>query len=239
MGGLDGLSGLRWVFFGGAALGLLAVAALFALLWLLTRHAHWGEEEEVSSDPEWEALETHPFYPVSKRARTGYLVLCLEEVLKAAGEDLERWKWVRRELWSVTRRPDEEWAARICDLMPVEVLSVSAYTEFDERRRETVLPGYAFSEIEWKHFRALYEETKEDTLEQVIYVMAQAVDMVLCDCGEGELPHTPDALHYIDETRAWMEARGIPIPHDEAVLYQLLRHHHPHSGKPFDPPVSI
>lgn len=239
------LSGMGWVFFGGAVLGIVLVAALIAMLYLFTRvtPAKWldpaPEEPPVEVDEEEEALLQHSFYPVCKRSRAAYLVLCFEEVLKAAGQDPERWKWVRRELWSVTQRPDDEWAQRICDLMPLEVLSVTEYQEMIDRRSKTELPGYTFSEVEWNHFRALYEPLDEEILEQVIYVMAQAVDMVLCDCGDTERPYTPDGLHYIDETQEYLKGRGIPLPHDEAVLVSLMKRHHPHSGKPFEPPVKL
>lgn len=243
--GTETLSGVGWVFFGGAALGIVLVAALVVALYLFTKvtPAKWldsaSEEPPVEVDEEEEALARHTFYPVCKRSRVAYLVLCFEEVLKASGQDLERWKWVRRELWSVTLRPDEEWAQRICDLMPLEVLSVSTYPEMVDRRRGTELPDYTFSEVEWNHFRGLYEPLDENILEQVIYVMAQAVDMVLCDCGDTERPYTPDGLHYIDETQEYLKAHGIPLPHDETVLVSLMKHHHPHSGKPFEPPVKL
>ena len=156
MRGLWGTAGIRCaaelgnltdaftVFFGGTGLAVLFLAVLFGLLFLLAKQIakHWDfPEEPDETEPETAGpWKSHPFYPVCKRARAAYLVLCFDEVLKAAGQDLERWKWMRNELWSVTKRPEEEWAARVCDLLPAETAFAPTYEELLELRRESPYP---------------------------------------------------------------------------------------------------
>ena len=240
---LGNLTNAFTVFFGGTGLAVLFLAVLFGLLFLLAKQIakHWDfPEEPDETEPETAGpWKSHPFYPVCKRARAAYLVLCFDEVLKAAGQDLERWKWMRNELWSVTRRPEEEWAARVCDLLPAETAFAPTYEELLELRRESPYPEYSFNAAEWKYFHSLYNSIDENAMEQLAFVLSQMADIILDDCGDGETPYTPDSLRFIDETQDYLKSHNIPLPNDENALAHLMKQRNPHSGKPFDPPFKL
>ncbi|MCI8857095.1 MAG: hypothetical protein HFH26_11235 [Clostridiaceae bacterium] len=230
----DGLSYAALAFFIGPALGIAFLALLLGSLWLGWRFwmRHRLPPEARAKQKAW---RKHPFYKVSKRARAAYLILCLEEVLRASGQDFSRWSFVRRELWEVTRMDEEDWAFRVSDLMPDVILSADSYKDLVTQRRETSYPLYAYGEEDFNTLYALYQEAG-DALDQIDYVMSQILDVIIYECGQGETPYTPESLRFIGQTQEYLRSHGIPLPQNAEMAALLMQHCHPHSGKPFPPP---
>lgn len=127
----------------GILLCILATALSGCILFFLTRHilllylagaasciffyralfykspAERREQKEKKNRLREEYLrwKDHPFFPVCKRARAAYLILCLEEALKFYGQDLSQRKEALKTLWEVTNtRFIEDWVWQASEL---------------------------------------------------------------------------------------------------------------------------
>lgn len=173
------------------------------------------------------------FYPVSKRARAAYLILCLEQVLLFYGLDFEKWDWVLKKLWEITATNDEEsWIFQISDLLPDEVLTHQTLEEVEtERKKMAVYFRYSFSAERFQYLRKLYQEaghpTAEQVLENIYHVVAE-------EWGQAEEANTPSSLPYIEKAEKLLTEQKIPLPADLQTLKFLMEHRDPHLGKPFD-----
>ena len=177
--------------------------------------------------------KSHPFYPVSKRARTAYLALCLEEALLFYGQDLQQWRWVLTEIWAVTTTDDmARWASQMIAMEPETILISPHYAAFQAARTP---PGGAclLSESQFTQLQALYRgavpglETIMQLLDCIFYCMADGWD-------EEQEPYSPSPLQYIDIALQLLKEKNIPLPHNEPALQFLMSQRDRHDGKPFD-----
>lgn len=173
------------------------------------------------------------FYPVSKRARAAYLILCLEETIKFYGLDFEKWEWVLSKLWEITSTGNEEdWIFQITDLMPEEVLPYSTYEELEEdRKSRPVYFKYSFSEARFLYLHELYRESSHSVAEKIL---DNIFSVVADDWGESEEPNTPPSLKFIEKTQELMAEKEIPLPSDWETVRFLMNQEDKHLGKPFD-----
>lgn len=169
--------------------------------------------------------QKHRFFPVSKRGRAAYLILCLEEALKFYdSENLESWKWLLHELWRITSIWEwdiDEWVDRICDASIESVMKYCAYQKYD------------LSHDEMESLLELYTEDKSflpviDALYNQVYLV------IVLDWGDLEPAHTPSALSAIDEAERILTEHGIPFPQDQQALNFIMSHRNGHYGRPFD-----
>ncbi len=194
-----------------------------------TERRKWKQDRKL----ERRKWKQYKFYPVSKRARAAYLILCLEEVLKFYEQDFEKWEWVLKKLWEITTTSDiEEWIFQVCDLTPEEALPYSTYEELEAaRKNKPIYFPYSFTAEQLTDLQNLYRETEhfpliESILDNIYFVIAD-------DWGECETPNTPTALAYIEKTEQLLTENQIPLPNDEQTLSFLMRQKDKHSGKPF------
>ncbi len=233
-----GLSYTVVVFFGGAALGAAFLALLLWLFYLaalaLRRFQRSPEQraKQKSLQKNWGA---HPFFRVCSRARAAYIILCLEEALRFTGQQLSRWEWVRRELWSVTELSEDYWFSRVCDLMPDVIFSEPSYDELTAARcGETARLGYAYSEAEYRALYALYMDAG-DAMEPISFLMEQLLELVMADLEEEKIPYMPQSLRFVEEAQACLRTRGIPLPQNQTAVAYLMKRRHPGDGPPFRP----
>lgn len=243
----------------GLALCLLLVIATIWLLGLILRYpelllilgpllvfvlyrACFGSPEERQQERERRAArkaerchwQKHRFFPVSKRGRAAYLILCLEEALKFYdSEDLDNWKWLLNELWQITSTWDiDEWVGRISDASYESIMAHSTYQEEIEHDKKI---GFWFnlSEDEFVSLHALYSENK--FFFPVIYALYdKIIDIIILDWGDLEAEHTPSALSAIEEAEQIITEHGIPFPQDQQALNFIMSHRDGHYGKPFN-----
>lgn len=208
-----------------------------------TEHSKWNQEMKLERrkwkqemKAERHKWKEHKFYPISKRARAAYLILCFEEVLNFYEQDFGKWEWVLKKLWEITTTSDiEEWIFQVCDLTPEEVLPYSTYEELEVvRKSKPIYFPYSFTEERFTDLQNLYRETKhfpliENILDNIYWVIAD-------DWGEYETPNTPTALEYIEKTEQLLIGNQIPLPNNEQTIFFLMHQKDKHSGKPFNGP---
>lgn len=176
------------------------------------------------------------FYPVSKRARGAYLILCLEEALKFYGQDLEKWRWVLEKLWEITMTTDEEgWIFQTSNLLPEQVLPYLTYEAMVAARKEQpIYFAYSFSKEQFLSLQTLYRESFCSPADALIEELLGNIYLVITeDWGDLETPHTPSALKYIEQTKVLLKEHGIPLPCNAQTLDFLMDQKHPHMGRPF------
>ena len=229
---------LPWVLLSSAGGLAVGIGFLLALAWIavsLGRFRRW-----LSLTPEKrtveKSLKKHRFYKLSLRGRAAYLVLCFDQALRFTGQDFAKWEPVRRELRKVTEENLETWAFRSIDMLPDEVLSAGSRAELIAQREHTAFPDYAFSEAEFIAFHTLYAQAGE-ALAPLSFLMNRILDVAIFGCEDGNpVPHTPGSLPLIDQANAYMQARGIPLPDESAVLSLLHQQRSSGFGKPFQMP---
>lgn len=175
----------------------------------------------------------YKFFPVSKRARAAYLILCFEETLKFYQQDFGKWEWVLKKLWEITTTADiEEWVFHVCDLLPEEILPYSNYEEVEaDRKSRPIYFPFSFTAERFADLRSLYQETRQFSLIESILVNIYCV--ITEDWGDYETPNTPSALQYMEQTEQLLTENQIPLPDNEQTLAFLMGQKNKHSGKPF------
>ena len=119
-----------------------------------TERRKWKQDRKL----ERRKWKQYKFYPVSKRARAAYLILCLEEVLKFYEQDFEKWEWVLKKLWEITTTSDiEEWIFQVCDLTPEEAPALIRRAEELEAARKTSPVCFPYSFLQQERLTDLPE----------------------------------------------------------------------------------
>lgn len=191
-------------------------------------------ERKAAIKAERRQWQNHRFFPISKRGRAAYLILCFEEALKFYyGEDLDCWKWILGELWKITSTWDiDGWVGRVCDASPETVLEYHSYQDWEEHTKK-VGSWCNLSEEEFVSLQQLYHQNKP--FFPVIYELCETIlDVITLDWGDLENPNTPSALPAIDAAEKILTEQNIPLPHNQQAMNFLMHHHDKHYGKPFD-----
>lgn len=193
-----------------------------------------ARERKVAIKAERRQWQDHRFFPVSKRGRAAYLILCFEEALRFYdGGDFDNWKWLLRELWQITSTWDiDGWVGRICDASPETILEYRSYQEWNEHKKKV---GFwcNLTEKEFISLQKLYSQGKH--FFPVIYKLYETVlDVITLDWGDLEEKHTPSALSAIERAEQILTEHGIPFPQDQQALNFIMNHRDGHYGKPFD-----
>ena len=181
----------------------------------------------------------HMFYPVSKRARAAYLILCLEEACKVycKNQAVTQLYWLLERLWEVTTTEDmEDWFDRTYALLPETVLEHKCCKSpevHSQGQPETCLETYHYSLERLAYLQELYRSigSQLDVLEELLDCIC---NVITADWGQNESNHTPSALQHIDWAEQILLEHAIPKPHDEQALTVLMKQRDGHNGKPFD-----
>lgn len=209
--------------------GTISIAFFYKVLFYSTPEQRKEKKEVRVRNKEW---KHHRFYPISKRARAAYLILCLEESLLFYSQDIHKWEWVLKKLWDVATTDYEEDWVDVDNLLPEEVLAYATYEELEKHYRSAPFP-YIHSKVEFAYLQDLYSNVGP-ALEVIEQLMDHIYDVIVEDWGQDETPHTPSALQYIDQAEQLLREKEIPLPHDEQALNFLISQKDKHFGKPFD-----
>ena len=201
-------------------LGGIVIAAAFVgfavFLYLVYRLIKFLQPKTVRQEEQ--RVHSHPFYKVSGRGRTAYLILCLEEVLLFYGQDFSAWEQILRELWSITNGSEGDWIGTWLDsvepLLPSQILTTAPSSSDDIRK-----------------IRNLY--TQSGTKMILVSALMESVYTMVCEWAPDTVAYDPDALHFIDETEEMMKKWGVPLPAGENVQF-LITQKDFSLGKPFE-----
>ena len=201
-------------------LGGIVIAAAFVgfavFLYLVYRLIKFLQPKTVRQEEQ--RVHSHPFYKVSGRGRTAYLILCLEEVLLFYGQDFSAWEQILRELWSITNGSEGDWIGTWLDsvepLLPSQILTTAPSSSDDIRK-----------------IRNLY--TQSGTKMILVSALMESVYTMVCEWAPDTVAYDPDALHFIDETEEMMKKWGVPLPAGENVQF-LIAQKDFSLGKPFE-----
>ena len=201
-----------------------------------------ARERNAAIKGEHRRWQNHRFFPISKRGRAAYLILCFEEALKFYyGENLDCWKWLLEELWQITSTWDiDGWVGRVGDASPETVLEYRSYQEIEDRMKRISLQSgvgfwYSLTEEEFIPLQKLYMQEKDAPFFPVINELYDTVfDVITLDWGELETDHTPSALSAIDKAEQILTEHSIPLPQNQQALNFITKHRDGHYGKPFD-----
>ena len=216
--------------------GPLSLYGLYRCFFGSTEERKQTRERKTAIKAERRKWQGHRFFPISKRGRAAYLILCFEEALKFYNsENLDRWKWLLGELWQITSTWDiDRWVCRIGDASPETILEYRSYQEGEEYNKK-VGSWYDLTEEEFISLKKLYEQEKDKPFFPVIYGLYKTVlDVITLDWGDLEINHTPAALSAIDEAEQILTEHSIPLPQDQQALNFIMKHRDGHYGKPFD-----
>ena len=201
-------------------LGGIVIAAAFVgfavFLYLVYRLIKFLQPKTVRQEEQ--RVHSHPFYKVSGRGRTAYLILCLEEVLLFYGQDFSAWEQILRELWSITNGSEGDWIGTWLDsvepLLPSQILTTAPSSSDDIRK-----------------IRNLY--TQSGTKMILVSALMESVYTMVCEWAPDTVAYDPDALHFIDKTEEMMKKWGVPLPAGENVQF-LITQKDFSLGKPFE-----
>lgn len=215
-------------------LGLVSCVAFFRMFAGLPQQRKQARARRAARKTERRQWQNHRFFPVSKRGRAAYLILCFEEALRFYdGGDFDNWKWLLRELWQITSTWDiDGWVGRICDASPETILEYRSYQEWNEHKKKV---GFwcNLTEKEFISLQKLYSQGKQ--FFPVIYKLYETVlDVITLDWGDLEEKHTPSTLSAIERAEQILTEHGIPFPQDQQALNFIMNHRDGHYGKPFD-----
>lgn len=174
----------------------------------------------------------HVFYRVSKRARTAYLILCIEQALQCCGEELSQWERALKEMWEVTSTDDMEgWMANMDAFSPQTLDDLDTFEEWQEELSYCVCSSKDVDlEEKFFYYKELYQHASP-----VLWQLACClVVLVTEEWQSGDVPYMPSVLQYIDQARYLLQKENIPLPHDAQVLRFLMSQKDPYNGNPFD-----
>ena len=214
--------------------GPLSFCALYCFYFGSSQERKQARERNAAIKAERRKWQDHRFFPVSKRGRAAYLILCFEESLKFYdSENLDCWKWLLGELWKITSTWDiDGWVGRVCDASPETVLEYHSYQDWEEHTKK-VGSWCNLSEEEFVSLQQLYRRNKP--FFPVIYELYETIlDVITLDWGELETNHTPSALSAIEQAQHILTEHGIPFPQDQQALSFIMNHRDGHYGEPFD-----
>lgn len=191
-------------------IGLALCAVFFRIFAGTTEQRREARARRAARKAEYRKWRDHRFFPVSTRARAAYLILCLEEVLKAAGQEPLRWEWALSRLWEVTEVTYvESWASPAWD-----------YPTVPEEERAAM--------------RDLFLSL-DPKLEQLVTELLEDMDTVILEGPvDDDSPNAPWTLECIDKAEELLTEQGIPLPHDQKALDVLMGQRDKFMGKPFD-----
>mgnify|MGYP000000919288 CR=1 FL=1 len=222
--------------------GPLSFYTLYRIFFGSSEERRQAREKKADIKAERRQWQGHRFFPISKRGRAAYLILCFEEALKFYNsENLDCWKWLLGELWQITSTWDiDGWVGRIGDASPETVLEYRSYQEIEDRMKRISLQSgvgfwYSLTEKEFISLKKLYEQEKDHSFFPVIYGLYKTIlDVITLDWGDLEINHTPSALSAIDEAEQILTEHSIPLPQNQQALNFIMKHRDGHYGKPFD-----
>lgn len=229
----------QWLLF---IVGPLSFYALYRFYFGSSQERNQVRERNATIKAERRQWQNHRFFPISKRGRAAYLILCFEEALKFYyGENLECWRWLLGELWQITSTWDiDGWVGRVGGASPETVLEYRSYQEIEDRMKRISLQSgvgfwYSLTEEEFISLKKLYAQEKDAPFFPVIYGLYETIwDVITLDWGDLEDPNTPSALPAIDAAEKILTEQNIPLPHNQQAMNFLMHHHDKHYGKPFD-----
>lgn len=170
----------------------------------------------------------HPFAGTSLRAKTAYLICCLEQALDAYGLDAEQeepgsWYPVLRLLWELPELPEasfEEWLAQTTDILPSTLLAPEPPTQpLPPEKQEP--PAAA---------RALYT-----TAGYRMALLAPLIEFpvrLVRENREAPAARPEQALALLDEAMELLESYDVPLPGVRNRDF-LLRQRSPGVGEMF------
>ena len=138
--------------------GPLSLYGLYRCFFGSTEERKQTRERKTAIKAERRKWQGHRFFPISKRGRAAYLILCFEAALKFYNsENLDRWKWLLGELWQITSTWDiDRWVGRIDDASPETILEYRSYQEGEEYNKK-VGSWYDLTEEEFISLKKLGE----------------------------------------------------------------------------------
>ena len=211
-----------------------SVYALYRSCFVSFEERKQAQERKAAIKAERRQWQNHRFFPISKRGRAAYLILCFEEALKFYdSEDFDNWKWILGELWKITSTWDiDRWVGRVCDASPETVLEYHSYRDWEEHTKKV---GFwcNLTEEEFISLQKLYSQGKP--FFSVIYKLYETIlDVITLDWGDLEEKHTPSALSAIEQAEQILTEHGIPFPQNQQALNFIMNHRDEYYGKPFD-----
>lgn len=174
----------------------------------------------------------HAFYRVSKRARTAYLILCIEQALQCCGEEVSQWERALKKMWEVTSTDDmEAWMADIDAFSPQTLDDLGTFEEWEKEVSDFI---YWSKDVDLKECFFYYKELYQHASPVLRQLACCLVVLATEEWQSGDMPYMPSVLQYIDQARYLLQKEDIPLPHGEQALRFLMNHKDPSWGKPFD-----